>query len=168
MNESTLKGLVDKLERRAARIKEAEDIQFRFSLQQLGAFLKSDALLQGILADLANRHPECRTQALAKRVFVPSGTYFPNGFAQGQTDSTNAAMQYAVFTFLFDHCDSSDEQVSATLAVSREIIKSVVIQPLLDHLIEQLDSKNIVVGELVRYKTRCECFSRERLFEEAK
>lgn len=150
-----------KLQKRLKRLNTADFRSFHWTLVQTWDFLQRSELTKGILDDLERRCAAQEGDADKTLSDTPQ---------IGTTETENDGISY----WVVKKCATSskaDREIQIGRHLSREMkyddgieaFRLAYVEPLFDHIDEQLDDKRMTLTLLVRYKHRCEWFRRDAL-----
>jgi hypothetical protein len=165
MNAEYVQGLRYKLQKRFRRLNSVGWDVFHQLLKQFWGYLCDQSTFAGMLGDIERRCVSC--QADAERIV--------NEEEELQPDNELDAV--GISYFVIKMCVESDN-LEAEVNVGRtycgatqhndavEFFRNYFVETLYEYLDEQLDDQRAILALLVRYKQKCEWFSRKALYAE--
>jgi hypothetical protein len=160
MFSDSLRLLRERLETRRIRLLETKFDDFYFALKRVWEFIHSQVGLKGILAELQQR------RSIAQYILgCVTMTGHRDDYCRPKTVLEEAVHAY----HLIESVIPSDYHYGKLLLFYKvsgtdlSNIKNNLIHPLFDYLDEALDEKQVLLGHLIRYAQRCECFDRRRI-----
>ncbi len=167
MNSDMLQQLRYALQKRVRRLNTAPDAdRYLMVLRQFWVFLQGNDLIWSVIEDLRRRFP---IPAESVEALLEGTTDFAPPTEEEQASWAIALIEHTLGL----ESNSPVYQVSARLGRVNsskisdyaEQFHELVSEPLYEYVDEQLDTKRAVLGLLLRYKHRCEWFTRDSLFQ---
>lgn len=164
MNSHHVQVLGHSLQRRLQRLLASRYPFFHPTLVRFWRFLQGEPVLRGVLQALERRSAEAKAEA--DRILHEN---LP-------VSCLDEDAQVGVSYFVVKHCVEANDPdqaviVSALFNAGHQTgddlypFKATFIEPLCDHLDEQLEDQRVILELLRRYKHKCEWFQRRRLFD---
>jgi hypothetical protein len=169
MNTENLFRLQKRLRRRAERILQARKPYFIPKVKRFWEFLHAEPVLAGILQEL--QRSQFTALNKAQHIWTTGSLSAPKqpAIVATTTEAEHAAVAHQLLRFLTESEDDFENVernwYGDTDPGSHHKFKDEVVVPLCDFLEEALDERDAVLGFLVRYKKRCEWFSRDELYQ---
>lgn len=160
-----LELLQRRLQRRVERLEATDNLGHHNVLRQFCAFLTGQPVFATVLEELEQRFPEMANAARAR------------------VDCSDEPATIAYTWFLIRQCAEDDKSPEITIASSHfardrkpqggwtqptyrdklNIFHTLYIRPLADYLEEHLDSQQVTLALIHRYRQKCEWFQREHV-----
>jgi hypothetical protein len=161
MNPEFVQNLRYKLQRRVRRVHSTRAGLFHYAVIHLWKFLSKSLIFSSLNEELRARIPDAKETA--------------QKITQGvQLFGENEIEQAAISSWVVEDCAKAldtyvESKIGIVLHRTRELSDQVevfyeqIIEPLYDHLDEQIDDKGAILSLITRYQHRAEWFHRERL-----
>lgn len=166
-----LTNLKNKLTRRLKRLRDANERHFAPEIRRFVTFIKSEPMLYSCLQAACSRHYGEKNRVIT---VLSSSEVLTNPRSAPKEESQLVSLLWN----LLEHLDSGDyqelQQVENTSFGNSApdtrwlALKERLVQPLYDFLLEKLDEQEVLLGTLLRYKTRCEVFNHAHLLNVVK
>lgn len=154
-----------KLQKRLRRLNSSGPEVFHYALRQFWGYLHGQAVLRGIVEDVERRYA-CHEGAASEIFGEKKGLLFDE-----------EAESVGIGFFVFKKCAElvgPDQRVEIQIGAAYghhkldealEFFMSYFIEPVYEHIDEQLDDQRAVLALLRRYKHKCEWFQRDTLYK---
>jgi hypothetical protein len=165
MDSDALRRLRELVEMRRDRLLAGHWGRIFWNLNRFLRFLQGEPMFKGILAELDASQKE--VSAAVTRII---GKHQPYNDCLGRTFREQTVIAYQVL----QHAAQSPVNETSVMEYlissgdPKENLTELFLYPLCDYIIDQLDTRQLVLSQLVRYGQRCEWFDRERLYEDVR